>query len=307
MTINGVDTFDSDILSRLKSLMKEKYIHTPRNKELWSYLMDLTLQVNHGSPKPKVMSCLLTGKPHSGKTTALRQFKKAYLYNIKGAKDRDIVLFQIPSRARLKGVMVRLAQQLNIPGIPENPKDSYPTYILVEKVAKKLWNDYTKLVVIDEFQRLFELSSESRLEILSGFNDLVNESQVPIVLVGVDGVDKILDLKDYEDESNLKGTFCSRFPEFNLRPWDDPDEDAFLEFIYTIYDDCQLQQNDNEVLFFDDIEVRKKIIEMTEGLTGKIIHLFKWTARYMIRNQIPGPMKFDFLEETIKQIQAKGW
>lgn len=307
MVAEEAETFDLDILSRLQSILIERYIHTPRNKELWSWMLDLTLQVDHESPKPKVMGCLLTGRPHSGKTTAVRQFKQAYLVNMKNAREKDIILFQIPSRARLKGMMVRLAQQLDIPDIPENPRDSYPTYILVEKVAKKLWNDYTKLVIIDEFQRLFELSGESRVEILSGFNDLVNESQVPIVLVGVEGVDKILDLENYEDESNLKGTFCSRFPEFKLKPWKDPDEIEFIEFVYTIYDGCQFGPSGKKEAFLDDIRVRKRIIDMTEGLTGKIIHLIKWTARHMIRKRVSGQMTLELLEDTFRQIQAKGW
>ena len=307
MVTEDSGTFDRETLTLLKALMTETYIHTPRNKEVWEWLLDLTFQVNHDSPKPKVMGCLYTGPPHSGKTTSTNQFKKAYIENIPNAKETDIILFQIPSRARLKGVMVKLAQQIKIPGIPENPKDTYPTYILVDKVAKKLWNDNTKLLIIDEFQLLFELSGESRVEILSGFNDLINEAQIPIVLVGVEGVDRILDLENYEDQGNLKGTFCSRFPEFKLLPWNDAEEDAFIEFVYTVYSGCQIQLDDEEVPFLDDLHVRERIIEMTEGLTGKIIYLLKCTARNMIRNKIEGQMSLDLLEEAYKQIQAKGW
>ena len=300
-------TFDLDIIAHVQSILIEKYIHTPRNVELWSWLVDLTLQVDHASPKPKVMGCLLTGKPHSGKTTAVRQFKRAYLKNMNGARDKDIVLFQLPSRARLKGVMIKLARQLRIPDIPKSSRTYHATYDLIEKVAKKLWNDNTKLVIIDEFQHLFELSGESRVEILSGFNDLVNESHVPIVLVGVDGVDKILDLDYHDDESNLRGTFSSRFPEFNLRPWNDPNEIAFVEFVYTIYNSCGLPSHEGNDTFLDDFRVRKRIIEMTEGLTGKIIHLIKWTARYMVRSRAKGNMNREMLEKAYTQIQATGW
>jgi GTPase SAR1 family protein len=302
LIIDEKDTFDPVIMDRLRDLMSEKYIHTPRNKQLWSYLLDLTFQKN----KPKVMGCLLTGKPHSGKTTATHQFKKAYLDNVTNAEERDIVLFQIPSRARLKGVMVKLARQIGIPGIIENSKTT-TTYDLIELVAAKLWNDRTKLLIIDEFQHLFELSGESRREILDGFNDLINESKIPIVLVGVDGVDRILDLDAKSDESNLKGTFCSRFPEIKLEPWNNPDEIAYIEFVYTVYADCYIQAIDNDKQFLDDYKTRERIIAMSDGLTGKIITLLKYTARNMIRGEIKGQMTRELLEVTFKQIQAKGW
>ena len=309
-TENEKKNFDPAIQERLESILSEKYIHTPMNKELWFLLEDLMLQVNHISPKPKVMGLLVTAPPHAGKTTGTRQFKKSYLENVKDARDEDIVIFQIPSRAQLKGVMYKLGNQIKIPDLPLSTPSrylQYPTFVLVEKVAKKLWNDGTKLVIIDEFQKLFELSSESRVEIISGFNDLVNESHVPIVLVGVNGVDKILDLEHYEDLSNLKGTFCSRFPEFKLKPWNNPDDIDFIKLLHTITLDCSLSSDTNGEDFIKDFKTRKRILEMTGGLTGTIIHLIKWTARQMIRTHEEKYITRILLELTFSQIQAKGW
>jgi hypothetical protein len=303
--------FDSEVQKCLDMVLAEKYIHTPRNKELWFLLEDLMLQVNHQNPKPKVMGCLLTGEPHSGKTTAVRQFKKAYLENVAGSKDQDVIITRIPSRARLKGVMVMLACQLKIPDIPSNPdspRHSCPTYILVDKVAKKLWSDNTKLLIIDEFQKLFEISNESRIEILEGFNDLLNESHVPIVLVGVAGVDKILDLEHYEDRGNLRGTFCSRFAEFKLQPWADPDELDFIKLLKTLHEDCNIFKDDDaNIPFYKDFDTRKKILEMTDGLTGKIVLLIKWTARYIIRNGLSEEITMPLLELSFSEIKARGW
>jgi hypothetical protein len=302
--------FDPEIQKCLDLVLAEKYIHTPRNKEFWFLLEDLMLQVNHLNPKPKVMGCLFTGEPHSGKTTAVRQFKKAYLENVAGSKDQDVIISRIPSRARLKGVMVMLGCQLKIPDIPSNPdntRNSYPTYVLVDKVAKKLWNDQTKLLIIDEFQKLFEISSESRIEILEGFNDLLNESHVPIVLVGVAGVDKILDLEQYEDRGNLRGTFCSRFPEFKLQPWNDPDELDFVKLLKTLHEDCGIFKEDDNASFYKDFNARKRILEMTDGLTGKIVLLIKWTARYIIRNGLPEEITLELFERVYPEIKARGW
>ena len=304
-----IENFNPDICERLQ-FIKDIYIHTPINKEFWFLLEDLMLQVNPESPRPKVMGCLLTGEPHSGKTTCVRQFKKAYLENVKGSIDHEVIIIQIPTRASLKAVMFKLGKQLKIPDLPRNKPSgyyNYPTFILVEKVAKKLWMDGTKLVIIDEFQNLFGISNENRMEILSGFNDLLNESHVPIILVGIEGVSKILDINQYDDEANLKGTFCSRFPEFKLEPWQDPDEISFIKLLHTILNSCGniFPKNDYELL--KSRNTRLKILELTGGLTGKIIHLLKWTARNMVRNNISGKMTLNLIEKTYLQVQARGW
>ena len=300
--------FNKEDRERLKSLMMEKYIHTPQNAEMWFLLEDLMFQVSRDSPKPKVMGCLITGEPHSGKTTAVRQFRKAYLENVPEALPNDVVFFQIPSRARLKGVLIKLGRELKIPDISANSKRGYPTYILVEKIAAKLWKNEVKLLIIDEFQKLFEIPGESRVEILSGFNDLVNESHIPIILVGVKGVDRILDVgKYYKDESNLRGTFSSRFSEFNLGAWEDPHAQDFAILLKTIYNYCGLYSDEKKKLFYKDEKIREWIIKATGGLTGKIIYLIKWSARYIIRYNLPEIINLRILKMSLKTIQASGW
>ncbi len=299
--------FNPEVRRRLESLLMEKYVHTPKNGELWCLLEDLMFQVSPHNIKPKVMGCLITGDPHSGKTTAVRQFKKAYLENVPEARENDVFLFQIPSRARLKGVMTKMGRQLNIPDISPNTRHGYPTYILVEKVAAKLWKNGVKLVIIDEFQKLFELPGENRIEILSGFNDLVNESHIPIILVGIAGVNRILDVGKYHnDESNLRGTFCSRFMEFKLDAWNDPNNPQFIAFIKMVLDDCGFTTS-HRISFYSHEGTRKWLLEITEGLTGKIIHLLKWATRFIIRNNLPEKITKDILEQGLKYIQVNGW
>ena len=306
-TIEILNPFNPMILQRLESLLMEKYVHTPRNGELWCLLQDLMFQVSPTNIKPKVMGCLITGDPHSGKTTAVRQFKKAYLENVPKARDNDVFLFQIPSRARLKGVLTKMGRQLKIPDISPNTRHGYPTYILVEKVAAKLWKNGVKLVIIDEFQKLFELPGENRIEILSGFNDLVNESHIPIVLVGIAGVDRILNVGNYHnDESNLRGTFCSRFMEFKLGAWDEPNNPQFVAFLKMIMTDCGIS-TDSHTSFYSKEKNRKWFLEVTEGLTGKIIHIIKWATRYIIRHHLPERITREVLEEGLQYIQVNGW
>jgi len=254
------------------------------------------------------MGCLVTGEPHSGKTTAVRQFKQAYLDNVPEAQPNDIFLFQIPSRARLKGVMTKMGIELNIPDMELNNRRDFPTFRLIQKVTAKLWKNGVKLVIIDEFQKLFDLPGESRVEILGGFNDLANESHIPIVLVGVVGVDQLLDIGKYEsDEGNLRGCFSSRFSEFRLGAWDDPNCPKFATLLKTVYDDCALMTPAGTSPFYMIESIRELILSSTEGLTGKIISLLKWATRYIIRNHLPENITLDVLKQTLKSLQVNGW
>jgi hypothetical protein len=299
--------FNPEILDKVESVLMEKYVHTPKNNELWCLLIDLMFQVSPMNIKPKVMGCLITGTSHSGKTTAVRQFKKAYLENVSKAKDNDIFLYRIPSRARLKGLMSKMGRQLKIPDISPKTDKRLKTNVIVEKVAKKLWKNGVKLVIIDEFQKLFELPGENRIEILSGFNDLVNESHIPIILVGTDGVEKILDVeKYYSDESDLRGTFCSRFMEFKLDRWQDPNDPQFMAFLQMILKDCALPSNLRGT-FFEKEKNREWFINMTGGLNGKIIHLIKWSVRYNIRRGFAEKITKQALKSGLKYIKVNGW
>ncbi|MHA1619358.1 MAG: TniB family NTP-binding protein, partial [Promethearchaeota archaeon] len=262
---------------RLRELIKERYIHTPQNVDLWCLLEDLMYQVCPTSPKPKVMGATIIGDSNSGKTTAVRQFMKAYLSNVPEAHENDVFYFEIPVRAHLKGMMSQMGQDLKIPDINPNPKKGYPTFVLIDKVAKKLWKNQTKLVIIDEFQNLFLLSGENRAEILSGFNELANKSHIPIILVGLEGIDEILKIDNYfADLTNLRATFSSRFSEFHFKPWSDADSPAYGALLKVVYDICDLSGGLKSP-FYTQPEIRDWILEVTGGLTGKIIHLIKQT------------------------------
>ena len=102
---------------------------------------------------------------------------------------------------------------------------------------------------------------------------------IPIVLVGVVGVDQILDIERYgKDEGNLKGYFCSRFAEFRLTGWNDPHAPIYATLLKTIYDDCDFPNTLEQTPFYMDDGIREWMIKVTGGLTGKIITLIKWAA-----------------------------
>ncbi|NVM54052.1 MAG: TniB family NTP-binding protein [Candidatus Helarchaeota archaeon] len=287
--MNGIiGTFDLD--SRIKYTQKEYFYEYNQAFEFWNKIMILMMQPK---TKTKIKGLLLTGAPDSGKSTLVQQFQYEYLQNVRGAQERDIVLFNVPQGVGARQVFAQLCRKLNIPDIPNNPRNDPVTHFIV-KSANKLKQDH-KLLIVDEFQNLYEVQGGLRKKIISSFNQLINESRIPIVLVGVTGVNDILRSIE-NDLSNLKGTFSSRFPEYKLSRWEDNEE--FQGLLKSLYEDLHLNPEGTPSFFYYNDEIREKIIEYSQGLLGRIITLLKETAIKIFCDKLPEKITPEILKET---------
>src|SRR5271157_4264683 len=203
---------------RIAAIQRECFYEFEEAFKLWKKLLIL---MNQPRTKTKTKGLLFTAPPDSGKSTLVRQFHFEYVQNVPGAQEEDIIIFNVPQGVGAVQVFAQLCRELGIPDIPRNPRNDPVTYY-VTKAAAKLRQDH-RLLIVDEFQDLSEVSGPLRKRIISAFNQLINASRIPVVLVGITGANSILrDIED--DQSNLKGTFSSRFPEFSLTPWQDNEE-----------------------------------------------------------------------------------
>lgn len=271
--------------------------------EIWEVLRDLTKQNRN---KAKSIGQLITAPSHSGKTTLIKEYIVAYLDNVEDASATDILYFSLIDRATLKSVMSRLCRKLKIPDVPTTKRqlDSIHTSVLIDKAVAKL-KDYKILLIFDEFEKLYQVSSENRGEILAGFHTLANDSGCPIILVGIEGVDQILSNLDDDRYSWLIPTFSSRFPEFKLPKWENGLE--FGQLLLAINKDLQLRPDNTNLPFYTDEKIRELILELTNGQLGKIILLLKWTARSIIRRGYSEVITKDRLLETSQTLKSVGW
>ncbi len=215
----------------------EKFYPYEAMFEIWEIMRDLMKQ---DRKKAKSIGHLLTAPSHSGKTTLIKEFIVAYMENVEDASETDILYFSLIDRATLKSVMARLCRKLKILDIPTSKRqlDSIHTSVLLDKAVAKL-KDYKILLIFDEFEKLYQVTSENRGELLAGFHTLANDSGCPIILVGIEGVDKILSNLDSDKYSWLLPTFSSRFPEFKLPKWKNgPD---FGQLLFSIDQDLLLR------------------------------------------------------------------
>ncbi len=271
--------------------------------EIWEIMRDLMKQ---DRKKAKSIGQLITAPSHSGKTTLIKEFIVAYLDNVEDASETDILYFSLIDRATLKSVLTRLCLKLKIIDIPTNKSqlDRIHTSILIDKAVAKL-KDHKVLLIFDEFEKLYQVSTENRGEILAGFHTLANDSGCPIILVGIEGVDQILSNINDGKYSWLISTFSSRFPEYKLPVWEDGFE--FGQLLLSINQDLLLNSDETIYPFYKDVKTRKLILDLTNGQLGKIILLLKWTARSIIRKGNDEIITKQGLLETAKSLKSVGW
>ncbi|MFX1297308.1 MAG: TniB family NTP-binding protein [Promethearchaeota archaeon] len=282
--------------TRIDLIQREYYYEFNEGFNYWNKVI---LLMKQPPTKTKIMGLLLTGEPSSGKSTLNQQFSFEYLQNVKDAKENDIVIFNVPQGVGAVQVFAQLCRELKIPDIPPNPRN-YPITYFVLKAAAKLREGH-RLLIVDEFQNLYEVQGVQRKKIMSSFNQLINASRIPIVLVGTPEVHEILYDKFDQDISNLKGTFSSRFPEFALKRWKDNDE--FRGILVSVYEDLHLCPSNDSPPFYTKKKIREKILVYTEGLLGKIITLLKETAMKIISEQLPEEITLELLGQIAVELE----
>ncbi len=280
---------------RIAAIQRESFYESGDGFKLWNKFVIL---INQSRTKTKIKGLLFTGPPDSGKSTLVWQFDFEYVQNVPGAQEGDVVIFNVPQGVGAVQVFAQLCRELGIPDIPRNPRNDPITYYVM-KAAAKLRQDH-RLLIVDELQNLSEISGPLRKKIISAFNQLINASRIPIVLVGLTGVDTLLrDIED--DQSNLRGTFSSRFPEFSLSRWQDNEE--FQGLLVTVEPDLHLSPREPVCPFYEDDQIRAFILKVSRGRLGRIVTLLKETAMKIILEGHPEVITLPLLEETARELK----
>ncbi|MFQ5980899.1 MAG: TniB family NTP-binding protein [Candidatus Heimdallarchaeota archaeon] len=305
------DVFDRD--PRIERLMKAKFIRYEAAKRFWKEMWDLMAQ----DPRTaKINGSLLVAPAHSGKTTVVKEFRLAYAANVPGASVKDILYFAMQSRiTTMKQTLTVIGHKLKIPQfmpmVAQGKLTSYGlrkisdthTKDLLLPVAAKI-RDTKKLVIVDELEKLYQVSSESRVEIFDTFHSLLNESHVPIILVGIEGVEDLLSSVT-TDNNWLQETFSTRFLEFRLPRWTNGEE--FIQILMALHIDCELKAPEGCEPFYKDSEIRKHILQLSDGLLGKIVLLVKRAARRIIREGLPEDITYSLVTEIAEECRSVKW
>ena len=276
-------------------LIESVFIRYPRLKALRSKI-DFCREFSKVAAEPDCM--LITGTKGAGKTKLIEWY--AGDFPIDDSPDTRIIsvlVTIVPSPATVKGLGSAMLSAIGDPAADRGTVGS-----ITLRLQKYIADCKVELIILDEFQHFDDRQSKNVLRTISDWlKNLINETQRPIVLVGMPGCENVLENKGNEQ---LKRRFSSR-EEIAPFAWDTGE--AIVEFrrLLKAIDDALPLLKDSHLA---DVETAFLIHSATDGVINYVMKLLRWAARLAIENgaeQIDHAILAQAYEERLAQDFAK--
>lgn len=249
--------------SRLTWLKTERWIAFPK---AMAVLDRLTYLLEYPT-RPRMPCLLVYGRSGMGKSMALERFKKSHpaaFNKAEGTTVRPVVVFQLPKEPDeerfwdqlLKGMEIELRQ-------PLSKKDGERLSIRLLREAR------TRLLIMDELNFILAGTARQQRAFLNLIRFLTNELAIPVVCAGTPDAHQAL-LSDQH--------LADRFDAMELTPW--RDDESFVLLMRTLASTRPLRQRSD----LESAPVRKRLIQLSEGVTGRIFRLIEEAAIAAIRS-----------------------
>jgi hypothetical protein len=186
MSRSNIDYASMSAKERI-SLVEQIHISYPRLNEVMRRISHCH-QSSKASAEP--INMLVTGETGTGKSTASRRYEQKFkrLETKEGAVV-PVLSATIPVPATVKSLVTRLL--LNI-GDPMADRGTTVSRTLRVEVLLEACD--VELIILDEFQHFIDRDSQKVLQTVADWlKNLLNETKVPIVLIGLPYCDQILD------------------------------------------------------------------------------------------------------------------
>lgn len=258
---NGVVSSLSDF--ERKRLVEQIYIAFPRLNRVCS-LVEHCHQHSRIAAEPECL--LITGQQGAGKTTLRRSYARRYLRQATREGIAVPVLdAAIPVPATIKHLVTELLSSLGDP-VPDKG-----TIVTQTRRLKRLIGECgVELIVLDEFQHFIDRDSNVILVTVSNWlKDLLNETGVPMVLIGMPYSDVIL-----HANAQLERRFAMRV---SLDPFGWKTAERQLEFrmfLHLLDEKLPFPRRSG----LADPEMALRIFCATEGTTGYVMKLIRRAA-----------------------------
>ena len=249
------------------------FIKYPRLRELYAKI-DFCREFSKISAEPECI--LINGTKGAGKTTLIEWY--AGNFPIRELPEKRIVpvlVVTVPSPATVKGLGSAMLKALGDPAADKGT---------VSSITLRL-KDYIKdceveLIIFDEFQHFDDRQSKKVLKTVSDWlKNLINETDVAIVLVGMPGCESVL---ENEGNEQLKRRFSSRE---HIAPfmWDTPEHIVEFRQLLKRLDDALPLLKDSHLA---DYRTAYLIHCATDGVINYVMKLLRWAARLAIANGV---------------------
>lgn len=242
------------------TLTEQIYISYPRLNRL-SQRLSYCHQYSKYSSEPECL--FIKGPTGCGKTTLYKQYEVQFprKETLQGT-EVSVLSASIPVPATIKGLVTTLL--FNI-GDPIAEKGTILSQTLrLEKLIKIC---KVEMIILDEFQHIIDRDSQKILQTVSDWlKNLLNNTNVPMVLIGMPGSDIILDAN-----AQLKRRFSAREI---LEPfgWSTEDErEEFRTLLYTIESKLPLTKKSN----LSDLEMAFRFYYASDGVVAYVMKIIR--------------------------------
>ncbi len=241
------------------ALTEKVFIRYPRLKELYAKI-DFCRTFSKNAAEPECM--LISGKQGAGKTTLTEWYAGDFPVSETPQKRiAPVLVITVPSPATVKGFASEVLQALGDPAADKGTVSS-----ITLRVRKYLKDCKVELIILDEFQHFDDRQSKNVLKTISDWlKNLLNQTGIPIVLVGMPGCESVLEAKGNEQ---LKRRFSSRD---QILPfgWTTPQQsDEFRDDDLPLLKDSHLAETTTAFL----------IHSATEGVINYVMKLLRCAA-----------------------------
>jgi len=252
-------------------LIERVFIKYPRLKE---FREGIDFCRTRSKAAAEVECMLITGNTGAGKTTLIKWYAGAYPVRIlPDRRIQPVLVVLVPSPATVKGLATEM---LKVLGDPAADKGTISSQTL--RLRKFIAACGVELIILDEFQHFDDRQSKNVLKTISDWlKNLINQCNVPIVLVGMPGCESVLDEKGNEQ---LKRRFASR-REILPFTWDTPKAvNEFRQLLKSIDDALPLMEDSH----LADLKTAFLIYTATGGIIDYVMELLRWAAALAIES-----------------------
>ena len=235
---------------RIDWLRRDRWLSLPQSEAALGRLEDLLTY----PPRGRMPCLLLFGSTGMGKSEILNRF--AELHSTRYDKNAGLTIMPV--------VMVQMPPQ------PTEEEFDHISLRSLRSLARRTLGEFgTKVLVLDEIDKMLAGSPRQQRIFLNTIRFLTNDLRIPIVCAGTEDA-RIAILTD----PNL----ADRFAAFELSPW--RNDHALRQLMASFAGLLPLRRPS----LLDEAEVRQRVIALSEGVTGRIFRLMEAVAIAAIRS-----------------------
>lgn len=252
-------------------LVENIYISYPRLKAVLKKI-NYCREFSKVSAEP--LNMLIQGETGTGKTTCKNYYEQKFpRYETEDGTVVPVLSAAVPIPATVKSLVTELLLKL---GDPLAEKGTVLNQTLRIKCLVRAC--IVELIILDEFQHFIDRDSLKILQTISDWlKDLLNESKIPIVLIGMPNSDEIL-----EGNKQLKRRFSMRI---NLEPfgWKSAEQrQEFRTFLGAVDVKLPLLKRSN----LADGEMALRFFYASDGVVANIMQIVRRAAVLAIERSL---------------------